>query len=177
MHQLQAIIQPIFLLFRYVGIIAAAIILHLTIIFFLIDILPLVEFEVDKQLTHEQIQSLLERGKVSSIKPHNHDWQKWTEKFEMNNQTLEVYSTDSLPTTENNVDRLNIFMNNQINESTNLIVLDENNLSKLDLNNMIVIDDKHQSNINGFHYRYFLNMMPEIGITSCPHCSKVYTTM
>ena len=130
------------------------------------------ELEVDNQLTHGQIQSLLDKN-VSA--PNSaQTLQNWTEKIDLNSQTLEVYSNESL-LTENDTDRFNILSaSDQVNSATNLIVLSEANLAKLDPAHLIVIPNRYQGDQSSPNFRYFLNMMPEIGITACPHCNKVF---
>lgn len=174
-HQLQAAVQSILLLVWYVATIdCTAPICHLPLVCrFSADILPLVEFEVDNQLTHEQIQSMLDKGDISPSKLSNGDSQTWTQKVGLNSETLEVLSNEPL-LTEKDTDRFKIFNSSgQLNEATNLIVLKEDNLVKLDLANLIFITNRYGSESGKPSHRYFLNMMPEIGITACAHCNKV----
>jgi len=133
------------------------------------DILPLVEFEVDNQVTHEQVQSLREKS-AATVNSSRSDPQNWTQKIDLNSQTMEMYSNDSL-LTETESDRLKVFnVSDKINPLTNLIVLNESNLAKLDLSNLIITGNSGNSES---HRRYFFNMMPQIDITSCAHCHKV----
>lgn len=129
------------------------------------DILPLVEFEVDPELTHEQVQVIL--GKSSAINADRRSSVNWSEKRE------DFYSHDSL-VTENDSDRFNILAaNEQVNSKTNLIVLGKTELSKLDPAHLVTITNQYQQDQSEAGYRYFLNMMPEISIIACSHCNKV----
>ena len=118
----------------------------------------------------------------------------WTETIELNSQTLAMYSNDTMMITDDdddddgkgrdggfdhksntigNVDRFKIFDSiENVNKETNLIVLNESKLSKLDMSNLLVIANRYPNGTKP-KFRYFLNMMPEIGITACPHCNKV----
>lgn len=138
------------------------------------DILPLVEFEVHPDLSHERVvQILLEREtEVNSAGRQNttNTTNNWSEKIDLNSQTLEVYSNDSL-TTEYDTDRIRIFnYSDEINPATNMVILNESQLSKLTLSSVIMIND---NNRRQHCYRYYLNMMPQIGITACNHCNQV----
>lgn len=139
--------------------------LHLLPIVFT-DILPLVEFEVDPQLTHEQVQVIL--GKSNAANAERRSSVNWSEKRE------DFYSHDSL-ITENDSDRFNILTaNEQVNSKTNLIVLGKTELGKLDPAHLVTITNQYQRDQFEAQYRYFLNMMPEISIIACSHCNKVW---
>lgn len=140
-----------------------------------VDILPLVEFEVDNQLTHEQIQLILSKNEIKDKEKADRRGSQSTrtEKIDLNSQTLEVYSHDSL-VTENDKEGFNIFTATEnVNEATNLIILGEAELAKLDPAHLVTFPKRTQGDPSKRQYQYFLNMMPEISIIACSHCNKV----
>ncbi len=170
-HQLSAAIQSVLLLFRYVLEISTSTMLTTLIrlsFTCLADILPLVEFEVDPELTHEEIQLLL--GKSSTARTTSSERRSsvnWSEKRE------DFYSHDSL-VTENDNERFNILAANEhVNPNTNLIILGKSELAKLDPAHLVTITDQYRKDQSEPQFKYFLNMMPEISIIACSHCSKV----
>lgn len=141
------------------------------------DILPLVEFEVDNQLTHEQIQLILSKNEIKDKEKADRRGSQSSrkEKIDLNSQTLEVYSHDSL-VTEYDKEGFNIFTASEnVNEATNLIILGEAELAKLDPAHLVTFPKRTQGDPSKRQYQYFLNMMPEISIIACSHCNKVLT--
>lgn len=133
------------------------------------DILPLVEFEIDKKLTPDQVELILANNSNKPRLEGEQESNHWQENANSDSQTAEVYSNLDSLTGEG--DRLKIFENAHINQNTNLAIFDENHLRKLNLSSVISLVD---SRFNGMvSYRYYLNMMPEISIAACRHCNKV----
>lgn len=76
--------------------------------------------------------------------------------------------------TENDNERFNILAANEhVNPNTNLIILGKSELAKLDPAHLVTITDQYRKDQSEPQFKYFLNMMPEISIIACSHCSKV----
>lgn len=136
--------------------------------FYSFDVLPLVEFEIE--VSHARFLELINGSTVANNNNNGEDdgqQHHQQETIESNRQTLEL-GHSSVDTTNQQINILNLSKN--VNEATNLIVLGEQHLSRLSSHQASVII--HENRYDGTH-RYFINMMPELSITSCAVCNKV----
>lgn len=133
-------------------------------IFFIqyIDILPLVEFEIN--ISDEDFRKILDANSDGSQMPSLDRQSRRTSVALVNDS--QVFTNDSLSIDDNDRHKIDseqmINFGDEINSVTNVAILNEKHLNKLNRSNVIIASN-----------RYYLNMMPHIGIVACPFCHKV----
>nr|XP_027195836.1 intraflagellar transport protein 122 homolog [Dermatophagoides pteronyssinus] len=129
--------------------------------FYSFDILPLVEFETNIQ--DKDFRKILDNNsdgiQISSVSSDQ------TSSSSSLANDSQIFTNDSLSLNSNNnklESEQTINLSDEINPITNVAILNEKHFKKLNRSNVIIVSN-----------RYYLNMMPEIGIVACPFCHKV----
>ena len=122
--------------------------------------MPLVEFETNIQ--DKDFRKILDNNsdgiQISSVSSD----QTLSSSSSLANDS-QIFTNDSLSLNNNKLEsEQTINLSDEINPITNVAILNEKHLNKLNRSNVIIVSN-----------RYYLNMMPEIGIVACPFCHKV----
>lgn len=124
------------------------------------ELLPLIEFQLENDISHEEAVKLIETPAVEKKDG------KWKEEITENQQTLQI---QTLEEEEEEKDPFAFKVSRGEKKTFRPVVVDRKTLLSLDVSSILIC--KWPSPLK---YRFFKNILPDLHIVMCESCFKCY---